>query len=136
MRSRIAGAAFAAALFVVTTARAQDHDLAEGEKLYVSQCQICHGRVAQPTALGPPAPARPAAVRLAMHQTSDSTVRDVPVRLIGSPVAVRPDALAMAADGLFAFAPPFGPNLRGVVGRPAGSVTGFEYSATMLKTLK
>ena len=35
-----------------------------------------------------------------------------------------------------AFAPPFGPNLRGIIGRPAGTVEGFTYSNTMMKTLK
>ena len=39
-------------------------------------------------------------------------------------------------DTRIAFAPPFGPNLRGIVGRPAGSVEGYTYSNTMLKTLK
>jgi len=32
--------------------------------------------------------------------------------------------------------PKIGPNLRGIVGRPAGSVEGYTYSNTMLKTLK
>jgi len=40
------------------------------------------------------------------------------------------------AAGQLAFAPPFGPNLRGVYGRPAGSVAGFQYSNTFTKTLK
>jgi cytochrome c len=35
-----------------------------------------------------------------------------------------------------AFAPPFGPNLRGVYGRPAGTVADFQYSSTFLKMLK
>ena len=38
--------------------------------------------------------------------------------------------------GHLAFAPPFGPQLRGVYGRAAGTVDGFEYSASFLKTLK
>jgi len=35
-----------------------------------------------------------------------------------------------------AFAPPFGPPLNGVYGRKAGSVPGFDYSSTLLATLK
>jgi cytochrome c len=39
-------------------------------------------------------------------------------------------------DGrLIAFAPPFGPNLRGVYGREAG-IMQYEYSSVFLKTLK
>lgn len=34
-----------------------------------------------------------------------------------------------------AFAPPFGPNLRGVVGRPAGTAKDFVYSEPFLKAL-
>ena len=63
-------------------------------------------------------------------------MRDFPARLIADPVVAPADALAAAAGEFFAFAPPFGPHLRGIVGRPAGTVEGFDYSATMLKTLK
>ena len=35
-----------------------------------------------------------------------------------------------------AVAPPYGPNLRGVYGRPAGTVKGFVYSSAFLKSLK
>lgn len=35
-----------------------------------------------------------------------------------------------------AVAPPYGPNLRGVYGRPAGTVPGFVYSSAFLKSLK
>jgi cytochrome c len=37
-------------------------------------------------------------------------------------------AQASVAGERVAFAPPYGPPLRGVVGRPAGSVPGFAYS--------
>ena len=135
MSSRIARAVFFAALIVVTTARAQDHDLAEGEKFYTSQCKICHGSVLQQTGLGAPAPSRPS-IRLAMQQAPGSTARDFPVRLIADPVGAPADALAGAAGEPVAFAPPFGPHLRGIIGRPAGTVEGFGYSSAMLKTLK
>ena len=49
--------------------------------------------------------------------------------------ATPPGADATAA-GQLAFAPPFGPHLRGVYGRTAGTVEGFEYSSTFMKTLK
>jgi cytochrome c len=43
---------------------------------------------------------------------------------------------ARAAPDRLAFAPPFGPHLRGVYMRPAGAVEDFKYSATFMKTLK
>ena len=36
----------------------------------------------------------------------------------------------------FAFAPPYGPNLRGVYGRRAGTVQGFTYSRAFLHALQ
>jgi mono/diheme cytochrome c family protein len=48
MNSRTAGAALLVAVMVVGTARAQDDDLAAGEKLYASQCKVCHGVVSPP----------------------------------------------------------------------------------------
>jgi cytochrome c len=44
--------------------------------------------------------------------------------------------LLPATPGELAFAPPFGPNLRGVVGRIAGTAPGFEYSDAFLARLK
>lgn len=135
MERRSAAVALSLALIVVPTAQADDSDLAQGEKLYTSQCKICHGSVSQQTGLRAPAPSRPS-IRLAMQQAPGSTVRDFPVRLIAEPVGAPADALAGAAGEPVAFAPPFGPHLRGIIGRPAGSVEGFGYSLTMLKTLK
>jgi hypothetical protein len=39
------------------------------------------------------------------------------------------------ADERRAFAPPYGPNLRGIYERPAGTVPGYPYSRTFLQTL-
>jgi len=133
MECKSAAVALSLALSVVPTAQAGDSDLAEGEALYTSQCKYCHGNVSQQT--GAPAPSR-SSVRLAMHQVPGSTVRDFPVWLMTDAVASPVDALAGAAGEPVAFAPPFGPHLRGIVGRPAGSVEGFGYSSTLLKTLK
>jgi cytochrome c len=41
-----------------------------------------------------------------------------------------------AEVGRIAFAPSFGPNLRGVYGRAAGSVKGFDYFTAFLKSVK
>ena len=70
MERRSATVALSLALIVVPTAQADDSDLAQGEKLYTSQCKICHGSVSQQTGLGTPALSRPS-IRLAMQQASD-----------------------------------------------------------------
>jgi cytochrome c len=110
------GIAVLAALGGVGFASAQDSDLADGEKLYRSQCQLCHGSVVEKT--GESAPGR---VRLAMNRTPGSTLSDLAPQLL-------PDKVAVAM--------PFGPNLRGIVGRPAGTAPGYSYSAALMTSLK
>jgi cytochrome c len=46
------------------------------------------------------------------------------------------DANLIRVPDRVAVAMPFGPHLRGIVGRPAGTVPGYSYSPTMMKTLK
>ena len=135
MACKSAAVALSLALFVAPTAQAGDADLEQGAALYTSQCKICHGSVSPQAGPGVPAPSR-ASVRLAMHQPPSSTVRDFPARLIADPDAAPADVPAGQAGEPVAFAPPFGPHLRGIIGRPAGSVEGFGYSSTLLKTLK
>jgi cytochrome c2 len=90
-------------------AGAQDADVVEGEKLYVSQCKVCHGD----NSGGRAGERAPTGVRWLIAQAS-----------------------GRASDaGVLAFAPPFGPNLRGIVGRQAGTVPGFDYSKSFLKAL-
>lgn len=141
MNSRTAGAALLVAVIVAGTARAQDDDLAAGEKLYASQCKVCHGLVAPPPTgdLGP-VPWQRRVVRLAMQQSAGPTMRDVPVQMASGPSASTTTAAwpeENAAEAVrIAVAPPYGPNLRGVYGRPAGTVNGFVYSSAFLKALK
>jgi cytochrome c2 len=106
-RTIIAGAVLA--LGLAGAANGQDKDVAEGEKLYISQCRVCHGD----NSGGKLGERAPTGVRWLVAQA-------------GGPAS---DA------GLLAFAPPFGPNLRGIVGRPAGTAPEFEYSKTFLQAL-
>ena len=67
-------------------------------------------------------------------------MRDVSPQLtsgssVSAPTATWPAVNAMDAVRI-AVAPPYGPNLRGVYGRPAGTVAGFVYSDAFLKSLK
>ena len=140
MDAKTVGAGLLAALSIVAIARADESDVAAGEQLYVAQCKICHGSVLAPqTSDRTPIPAQWRLVRVAMHQLAGSTITDVPPAMTpGSDAGTgsRHQAVGDAMDlGAIAFAPPFGPNLRGVYGRPAGAVKDFQYSQTLLKTL-
>ena len=131
----------AAALFVVAmaagTAWAQDDDLAAGAALYASQCKVCHGLVAPPpTGDAGPALSQRRAVRLAMQQSGVDTMRDVPLEMTSGWSVSAADGHDTAAGTRIAVAPPYGPNLRGVYGRPAGSIETFIYSNAFLKALK
>jgi cytochrome c2 len=115
-------------------------DLAEGEQLYTAQCKLCHGSVSAARTSDAAAPLRQL-VHLAMHSGGEQTRTDVPATMAldagGAPTSRSgPRGTPAAVREQLAFAPPFGPNLRGVYGRPAGSVEGFQYSSTFMKTLK
>jgi cytochrome c2 len=125
----------------VTAATAEDSDLAAGEKLYVSQCKICHGNVtATQTGHRFPDFAQGMLARAVTQPWGGTTMSDAPpqitVRSSAGPAAGLPVAEGVAWPERLAFAPPFGPNLRGVYGRPAGTVKGYDYSSTLLATIK
>lgn len=95
---------------MVMQAQAEDADVAEGAKLYIAHCKMCHG------------------------DNSATSKFEAPSR--GSVHVAQGEAEARSDVGMqLAFAPPFGPNLRGVVGRPAGTAAEFVYSAAFLKAL-
>lgn len=98
-----------ATLATAGSAFAQDSDVSEGAKLYTAHCRMCHGENMQGAVPMPPS------LRIAAATTFTNVASDAPMQL--------------------AFAPPFGPNLRGVVGRPAGTAPDFVYSAPFLKAL-
>jgi cytochrome c2 len=120
-----------AAVMIAGPALAQQEDVKAGAKLYVSQCKICHGSVSA-LDMDQAAPALPRwqLARLALQHGGGSTRSDA-----GSPLAAPSSPAADTSDWL-AFAPPFGPHLRGIYMRPAGAVEDFQYSKTFTKTLK
>jgi cytochrome c len=130
MDAKTMGAGLLMALAAAATAQAQEDDVTAGEKLFVSQCKICHGSAAAPQT-GQLAP-QARAVHLAMKSNGHTATDFPPVTLQGASAARQ-----RASTGeRIAFAPPFGPNLHGVYGRAAGSVVGFDYSPAFLKALK
>lgn len=131
---RFAGVALSSAIaagagaFVPSAGLGQEDGAAVGAKLYVSQCKICHGSIsALDQDQAAPALQRWQLVRLAMQHGTAGTRTDA-LSSLAPAVAGTPDRLA--------FAPPFGPHLRGIYGRAAGTVEGFQYSTTFIKTLK
>lgn len=122
-------------LGVAFTSRAIASDLSEGEELYTSQCKLCHGSLTQDTGLRAPDTST-GRIRLAMLETLNGSTTDFVTRLIPSVGMTAAQSPLLNTGERIAFAPPFGPNLRGVVGRPAGSVEGYSYSKTMMSTLK
>lgn len=91
------------------TAGAQSDEPADGGRLFEKQCAICHGLIARPE------PGNAANLQSWWHKVQ---------------VAAAPsnDQIAVALG--------YGPQLRGVIGRPAGTVEGFQYSDAFLAKLK
>ena len=121
------------ALVLAYATPASADDLAEGAELYVSQCKICHGDIAQDEVSSGAPFMSPQRIQLAMLESVTTSTRDFISQLIP---AFGTRSYSGSTGERLAFAPPFGPNLRGIVGRPAGTVEGFTYSNTMMKTLK
>ena len=128
--SRILGFVLVALLATAPAALADDLvvDLAEAEALYDKQCGVCHGLVGtqvEKAAERAPVPLPSHAVRLAMDLHPE-TMTDTPAGAM---------APGLAGERM-AVAPPFGPNLTGVYGRPAGSVESYNYSQAFLSVLR
>ena len=123
--------AISMALALITAANASD--LAEGKEYYAAQCQLCHGSLEE-EATGFRAPASPSRhIHLAMLESVTANTMDFIARAI--PGYGTPSHADLTEDRV-AVAMPYGPTLRGIVGRPAATVEGYNYSETMLKTLK
>jgi len=138
MDSRTVGAGLLLALFVAASAGAEEGDLAEAKKLYDKQCAVCHGNVAQ-SAAGAPAPVRPQwrLVHAEILRSTGATMADVPMTPrwnAETATGALPGEHASMPERV-AVVPLYGPQLRGVLGRPAGSVKGYQYSATFLKEM-
>ena len=124
----------ASVLFALASAvPASASDVTEGEAFYDKQCALCHGSVKEEeTGLNVPS-LPPRHIQLAMLESVTTNTWDFGSQLIPAPGT---HSYPISTDQRIAVAMPYGPNLRGIVGRPAGTVEGYVYSETMLKTLK
>jgi len=111
-------------------AGAQSDGVADGKTLYLGNCSGCHGLIASASSLPPP-------VRMAVAVPAGA------IRPDGRPGVGGHRAAASGVAGRtepfgaqLAVAPPYGPSLRGVYGRPAGSVEGFLYSVEFRRRLQ
>ena len=110
MDSKTAGFGLLIALFGVIHVQAADLDQMDGLQLYNKECSVCHGNLAQKT--GHRSPARPVQVAMA-----DS------------------DGLPDLAGERLAVVPIYGPPLSGVIGRTAGTFSGYGYSKSFLQKM-
>ena len=97
-------------LFAVTNAQAADLDQMDGLQIYNKECSVCHGNMARKT--GGLAPGRP--VQVAMSAA---------------------DGLHDLAGERLAVVPIYGPPLSGIVGRTAGTFSGYTYSKSFLQKM-
>jgi cytochrome c len=118
---------------------AQDSDVAAGKLLYRDHCSICHGMMESDARQPVPGPfpwqRRQAGILLSgaprSALTSPHSVHDS-FRLARD----RSVAATLTTDERVAIAPPYGPSLRGVYGRQAGTVPGFAYSRAFKQILQ
>ena len=95
-------------LFGAACAQAADLDQMDGLQLYNKECSVCHGNLAQKA--GNLVPGRPVLVTMA-------------------------DSLNDLAGERLAVVPIYGPPLAGVIGRTAGTFSGYTYSKSFLQKM-
>ncbi len=128
MDSKIVSTGLLLVFLGVTNAKAENGDLAEGKALYNKECSVCHGVMAD-TNTSAPAPLRsePRPLHLAMAPSDGSGVADFPIPLSSEWSAIVRDRLAVV--------PLYGPPLKGVIGRIAGTYSGYGYSKAFLQKM-
>lgn len=126
------------AMFVAAGVSAQDGDLEEGKKLYDKQCAVCHGNVGQ-SATGELVPARSEwrLVHAEIPRAAGASMADIPMttRWNAETAAGAVPGEDASDAGPVAVVPLYGPPLRGILGRSAGTVEGYQYSETFLKKM-
>ena len=123
--------------FAAAGARAADEGAADGQALYNKECSVCHGMITHKTAReSAPQRSTRTPTRLAMASPANS-VTDVPVfsEQRGDAADDRARYHAGRSDRL-AVVPLYGPPLNGIVGRLAGTFSGYSYSKAFLQKME
>ncbi len=108
----------------------QSDDSADGKVLYLDNCGGCHGLMSSKSSA-------PRPVRAALASPAGLLLANGRSAAWGHSGRVSLDpGFWMKGGTRVAVAPPYGPTLRGVYGRPAGTVEGFLYSREFLKRLQ
>jgi cytochrome c2 len=140
MRRAILGGSLVVLCLLGASVNAQDDERAAGKQLYQEHCSTCHGMIEadargrspgvfpwqQPYAWGQPS------ATWVLTMTADDSIVPGFRRAVRVPAHLPPrdDSTRLAV------APPYGPPLRGVYGRQAGSVPGFAYSRAFKTALQ
>jgi cytochrome c2 len=139
MNSRLAGIGLLLVMFGAAGVKADDSDLGEGLALFNKECSVCHGVISHTKTgdLTPVHSQRPA-VHVAMAPSTGRTAADFPIALLSN----QRDAIEgndghqyQRAHDQIAFVPLYGPPLKGVIGRVAGTYSGYGYSKAFLQKM-
>jgi cytochrome c2 len=139
MWRHLVGLSLVIACLLGTAVSAQESDLTAGKLLYQENCGVCHGMIESDA--GYHFPGEPLGQRVQVGMLPSGVLKWAlasgnSVYAQHRHVLRRPAAVLTAGDERLAVAPPYGPSLRGVYGRPAGSVPGFAYSRAFKSILQ
>jgi cytochrome c2 len=128
-------------LFGVTNAKAEDNDLTEGLHFYNKECSMCHGVMTHTTTSDlAPVRSKRRPVHVAMAPSAGLTVADfqIPLSSDWRDTSAVNDLHQQhpAARDRIAVVPIYGPPLKGVIGRVAGTFSGFTYSKAFLQKME
>ena len=124
------------ALTLAYATHASAADVEEGEQLYVSQCEVCHGLVNGKEISFREPFFVPRRIQLAMLDSVTANAGHLVSQLIPAFSAKETQLMSIPTGERLAVALPPGPPLRGIIGRPAAIIEGYPYSKSMLATLK
>jgi cytochrome c2 len=140
MRRITVGIILLVAVMAHSPARTRADELTEGAGLYQEQCSACHGTISSEAGsrfhASPRQPLGFPATMLNPERGITAIARRMMPEIIALEGAGRFDIQPAAADDRMVVVPPYGPPLRGVVGRLAGSVEGFAYSQAFKRILQ
>lgn len=139
MDSRTVGIGLLLVMFGVASVKAEEGNLAEGQTLYNKECSVCHGVMSHTKTSGPDL-SRRHPVHLAMAPSTGLSVADFQVPLSTDRIDARADNDLhpghTASRDVIAVVPIYGPPLKGVIGRVAGTYSGYTYSKAFMQKME